>query len=115
MLRGSIFGWVNGPSGVYKPEELLWTPPGTKPIDLAGTVGDAQKIPTGDGRLWLTSQLSRHDRYLEVIRTKVIDGSYQLTATLARLLGMDWDGGALLSNRAVTDLAQGMHALETLL
>ena len=38
----------------------------------------------------VTAQIRKRDRYLEVIRQRVTDGTYQLTAALAKLLGLPY-------------------------
>ena len=87
--KGLLCGWVVPPAdGVWKPEDLLWTPPGTKALDLAGEIVDAEKFVTVDTHLWITSQLRLRDRWLEMMRQKVMSGAMKLDAALAKMLGM---------------------------
>lgn len=95
--RGLIMGWVEPPA-VWSPEDLIWTPPGTKALDLAGEIVDAESFAGIEGRQWITAQINRRDKYLEAIRERILNGRYRLTAALAKMLGMPYDDGALLSS-----------------
>ena len=98
--KGLIVGWVKPPAdGVWRPEGLLWVPPGTKALDVAGEVVDAQKIATVDTHLWVTSQLRLRDKYLELLRQKVLSGVLKLNAALAAMLGMEFSDGVALKGR----------------
>lgn len=99
--KGLIVGWVKPPDdGVWKPEDLLWVPPGTKAMDVAGEIVDAQKIATVDTHLWVTSQLRLRDRWLEMMRQRVLSGAVKLNAALAAMLGMEFpDSVALKEGR----------------
>ncbi len=89
--KGLIVGWVKPPAdGAWTPEDLIWTPPGTKALDLAGEIVDAQKFATVDTHLWVTSQLRLRDKYLELMRQKVLSGAMKLDAALAKMLGMEF-------------------------
>lgn len=86
--KGLLVGWVALPSGAWTPEDLLWTPPGTKAMDAAGSIVDAQKIAGVDSHLWITSQLRLRGGWLEMMRRKVLAGTLKLDAALAKLLGL---------------------------
>lgn len=94
LARGTIVGWSARPQTSWSPADLLWTPPATKTLDLAGEIVDARTI--GD-RTWIVSQLKLRDRWLDVIRQRVLAGAYKLTPALAKLLGMS-DDSALLED-----------------
>lgn len=104
--RGLIMGWVEAPR-VWAPQDLLWVPPGTKALDLAGQIVEAEAFAGFEGRQWVTAQVKKRDRYLEAIRQRVLDGRYRLTAALAKLLGLRFDDGALLSSEPERALATG--------
>ncbi len=98
--RGTLVGWVKPPAdGVWRPEGLLWTPPGTKAMDVAGEVVDAVKIATVDTHLWVTSQLRLRDRWLELMRQRVLAGVMKMTPALAKMLGMEFPDGVALKGR----------------
>ena len=95
--KGLIVGWVEPPAdGVWRPESLLWRPPGVKAFDVAGEIVDAQKFATVDTHLWVTSQLRLGDRWLEMMRQKVLAGALKLDAALARMLGMEFSDSVAL-------------------
>ncbi len=60
---------------------------------------DAQKIATVDTHLWVTSQLRLRDKYLELMRQRVLSGVLKLNATLAKMLGMEFSDGVALKAR----------------
>jgi hypothetical protein len=95
--KGLLCGWVEPPvDGVWRPESLLWTPPGTKALDLAGEIVDAQKVAMVDSHVWVTSQLRLRDRWLEMMRQKVLAGTMKLNAALAKMLGMEFSDSVAL-------------------
>ena len=92
-----VEGWVRKPDGVWRPEDLLWLPPSatkSTDIDRAGAIVDVLEGP-GDYD-WVTAQLNKRERYLDMIRAKVRAGAVRLTAALAKFLGMDFEDGAEL-------------------
>lgn len=108
--KGLVMGWVRPPAdGLWKPRDLVWTSPGTKAMDLAGEIVEAKTFPDFmEGHAWVTAQLKKRDRYLEVIRERVLDGSMEHTAAIAKLLGMPFSDGALLrSTEGGVDLLAG--------
>lgn len=102
LHRGTIVGWTDRPEASWRPEELLWTPPGVKALDVAGEIVDVKTFDNLPGTTWVTSQLTRRDRYLETIRQRVQAGHNRLTAALAKMLGLPFDE-ALLSDRSAGD------------
>ena len=98
--KGLLCGWVVPPAdGVWRPEDLIWTPPGTKALDLAGEIVDAEKFVTVDTHLWITAQLKLRDRWLELMRQRVLAGTMKLNAALAKMLGMEFGDGVALKGR----------------
>jgi len=97
--KGLIVGWVKPPAdGAWTPESLIWTPPGTKALDLAGEIVDAEKFASVDTHLWVTSQLRLRDKYLELLRRRVRAGTMKLDAALAGVLGLAFDDGVSLTD-----------------
>jgi len=93
----TVRGWVRKPAGVWKPADLLWLPPTavkSTDVDQAGTILDVTEGP-GDHD-WVTAQLNRRERYLDLIRAKVRAGAFRMTAALAKWLGLDEDGAELV-------------------
>jgi len=48
------------------------------------------KVASVDTHLWVTSQLRLRDKYLELLRQKVLAGAMKLDAALAKMLGMEF-------------------------
>lgn len=92
LAKGTVVGWSARPEALWTPEELLWTPPGTKSLDLAGEIVDARSF---SDRTWVVAQLGKRDKYLDIIRQRVRAGVYRLTPALAKILGIDEDGAVL--------------------
>jgi hypothetical protein len=98
--RDILMGWVQAPNdGIWQPHDLIWRPPGTRAMDLAGEIVDVKSFPGFETRQWLTAQLKHRDRWLDLIRQRVMDGTYTLTAALAKMLGLPFADGALLETR----------------
>ena len=78
------------PSGHHGP------PTATKSTDVDG-IGQIVDVNDFDGpgvHSWVTAQLNRREKYLDLIRAKVRAGAFRLTAELAKMLGMAFDGDA---------------------
>lgn len=109
-----VKSWVRRPEGgVWKPHDLLWLPPtATKStdIDRAGTIVDVTEGP-GDFD-WITAQINKREKYLDMIRAKVKAGAYRLTAALAKFLDMpfDEDGAQLVPRSGLGTFAYGKSA-----
>ena len=116
LHRGTLVGWTNRPESAWRPDDgdLLWTPPATKSLDAAGEIVDVKTFENLPGRSWVTAQLGKRDRWLEVIRQRVKAGTYRLTPAMAKLLGLD-DDGALLEDRAAPSNARVMAELDALI
>jgi len=60
-----------------------------KSTDIDG-IGQIVDVRDGIGmHSWVTAQLNRREKYLDLIRAKVRAGALRLTAQLAKFLGMD--------------------------
>lgn len=88
-----VQGWVRTPAGaVWRPEDLLWLPPSAtkaSDIDRAGRIVDVTLAP--DEMAFVTAEIAKHDKYLDVIRAKVRAGAIKLTGFLAKMLGLPFD------------------------
>jgi len=51
---------------------------------------DAEIFPAVASHVWVTSQLRLRDRWLEMMRQKVLSGAMKLDAALAKMLGMEF-------------------------
>lgn len=91
-----VEGWVRPPGdGVWKPSDLLWQPPNaTKSTDIDGIGRIVDVIDYEMDYAWVTAQLNRRQKYLDLIREKVRIGAYRLTAQLAKMLGLPFDEDA---------------------
>ena len=105
-----VKSWVRRPEGgVWKPHDLLWLPPtATKSsdIDQAGVIVD---VTQGIDLDFVTAELNKRERYLDMIRERVRAGTYRLTAALAKFLGMafDEDGAQLVPRAGLGTVAYG--------
>lgn len=92
----TIKGWVKPPAGhVWRPDDLLWSPPGAKAGDLdqAGSVVDVVEL--GE-RAWVTAQLAKRQKYMDAIRALVKAGRMILSPALAKwLAGSSHDAATL--------------------
>ncbi len=86
----SVVGWVPHPAvASWEPEDLLWTPPGTKMgPDRLGEVVD---VKSGEIWDWARAQLDKRNRFNQKLRELVLSGRLQLDAALAKRLGMTAD------------------------
>lgn len=96
---GHVEGWCRRPAdGVWRPADLFWLPPSatksTDIDDIGHVVGVNDFGGIGD-HAWVTAQLNKRERYLDLIRERVRQGAYRLTAQLAKFLGMDDDSAEL--------------------
>lgn len=112
-----VKGWVMVPEGtVWKPEDLLWLPPSaTKSTDLdaAGRIVDV--VPdAGEIKAFVTAELAKHERYLDLLRAKVRAGGIKLTAFLAKMLGMAFEDGVELTPRLLRSAYRGIPAAAAL-
>lgn len=86
--------WVQVPEGqVWRPTDgtLIWHPPNAvKATDTAG-IGRVVDVVDFETEAFVTAELAKHERYLELIRNKVRSGALKLTAFLASWLGMPFD------------------------
>ena len=115
-----VEGWVRRPIGkAWQPSDLLWLPPSaTKSTDIDGIgrivdVKDFGGIGVHD---WVTAELNKRERYLEMIREKVRAGAYRLTAQLAKFLGMpfDEDAAELIPRTGALAYGDGLAAAKSL-
>lgn len=104
-----VEGWVMAPAGqVWQPEggDLLWLPPSatkSTDVDRAGSIVDVGPLTPDEKMAWVTAELNKHERYLEMIRNKVRSGAVRLTSFLAKMLGLPFDDdGVELSPRVGT-------------
>ncbi len=75
----------------------MWLPPSatkSTDIDEVGRVVDVLEGPGGHD--WVTAQLGRRQKYLDILRAKVRAGAFRMTAALAKMLGLDEDGAELV-------------------
>ena len=101
-------------AGMRQFGDLLCTPPATKSLDQAGEIVDVKTFPNLPGRSWVTAQLGKRDRWLEIIRQRVKDLVYQLTPALAKMLGLE-DDGALLEERTEPSSTRLMRELDPII
>ena len=91
-----VEGWVMAPTeNPWQPKggDLLWLPPtATKStdVDRAGDIVDVT-WDVGEQMAFVTAELNKHERYLEMIRNKVRSGAVRLTSFLAKMLGLPFD------------------------
>lgn len=92
-----VEGWVFRPAGkVWAPHDrdpLLWLPPSatkSSDIDQAGSIVDVT-WDVGELKAWVTAEVNKHERYLDLLRSKVRSGTMRLTSFLAKMLGMPFD------------------------
>lgn len=82
-----VRGWVKVPAGaVWRPEDLMWLPPSaakSTDLDRAGEIVDVTLDP-GETMAWVTAELNKRERYLELLRSKVRSGAMRLTSFLAK-------------------------------
>ncbi len=50
----------------------------------------------GEERAFVTSQIAKHNRYLDMIRERIRHGTLKLTAALAKMLGLPFNDGVEL-------------------
>jgi len=97
----TVEGWVKRPSGAWTPADLLWSPPNAvKASDVDG-IGRIVDVTEGLSDYdWVTAQLNRREKYLDLIRAKIRAGAYRMTAAALRTFGFDEDEIARLTGDA---------------
>ena len=96
-----VEGWVMAPAGkLWQPHDrdpLLWRPPNavkSTDVDQAGSLTDVT-WDIDETKAFVTAEIAKHNKYLDVLRSKVRSGTLKLTAFLAKMLGIAFDEDAV--------------------
>lgn len=98
----TVTGWIRLPSPLWTPDQdVLYVPPGAKALDYDKAADVDVFVPMGE-RAWIRAQLDKRSRYLEFVKRRIVEGGYQLTAAMRKILGIEDDDHVGLLSRLVT-------------